>query len=69
MLQKKIAVAIVITPEVATVEKSLRELLKVWPMTATAGQIWEHKGETDSDYPIPGLFYIFGWDLGLNTND
>jgi hypothetical protein len=23
-------------------------------MTATAGQIWEHKGETDSDYPIPG---------------
>lgn len=54
MLQKKSAVAIVITPEVGTVEKSLRELLKVWSMTATAGQIWEHKGETDSDYPIPG---------------
>jgi len=39
MLQKKSAVAIVMMPEVATVEKSLRELLKVGSMTATAGQI------------------------------
>lgn len=56
MLQKKkSAVAIVTLPEVATVEKSLWELLRARSMTATAGPIWEHKGETDSDHPIPEL--------------
>jgi hypothetical protein len=52
--RRESAVATVILPAAATVEKSLWELLKVQSMTATAGKIWEHKAETDFNYPIPG---------------